>query len=55
MEYENRTERMMDHFQEGKFVEFDTDELVKLKAMQHRATQYVLYYTKVRINLIMHF
>ena len=31
---------------ERKFSEFDPQEMVKLKALQQRATQYVLYYTK---------
>lgn len=47
MEYKNRTAALMKHLQEGKFVEFDEDELLKLKALQHRATQYIMYYTKV--------
>ena len=48
MEYKLRVQKVTAHLHEGKFVEFDTDELLKLKALQIRATQYILYYTKVK-------
>jgi len=47
MEYKTRTLNVIKHLQEGQFVQFDEEELHKLKALQHRATQYVMYYCKV--------
>ena len=47
MEYKTRTQDVIERLQEGQFKQFDEDELYKLKSLQHRATQYVMYYTKV--------
>jgi len=47
MEYQIRTQNMIKTLHEGSFSDFDEEELYTLKALQHRATQYVMYYCKV--------